>query len=42
MRSNHAMIIDGIRMTQGERYRYRNRDAADMQGIAGGGDRGAS
>jgi glycine C-acetyltransferase len=29
---NHASIIDGIRLSKAQRYRYRNRDMADLQG----------
>jgi len=28
---NHASIIDGIRLCKAQRYRYRNRDMADLQ-----------
>jgi glycine C-acetyltransferase len=28
---NHASIIDGIRLSKAQRYRYRNRDMADLQ-----------
>jgi len=28
---NHASIIDGIRLSKAQRYRYRNRDTADLQ-----------
>jgi glycine C-acetyltransferase len=28
---NHASIIDGIRLSKARRYRYRNRDSADLQ-----------
>jgi glycine C-acetyltransferase len=28
---NHASIIDGIRLCKAQRYRYRNRDSADLQ-----------
>jgi glycine C-acetyltransferase len=28
---NHASIIDGIRLSKAQRYRYRNRDAAHLQ-----------
>jgi glycine C-acetyltransferase len=28
---NHASIIDGIRLSKAQRYRYRNRDAADLE-----------
>jgi len=28
---NHASIIDGIRLSKARRYRYRNRDMADLQ-----------
>ena len=29
---NHASIIDGIRLSKAQRYRYRNRDMADLEG----------
>ena len=28
---NHASIIDGIRLSKAQRYRYRNRDMADLE-----------
>jgi glycine C-acetyltransferase len=29
---NHASIIDGIRLSKAQRYRYRNRDMTDLEG----------
>jgi glycine C-acetyltransferase len=29
---NHASIIDGIRLSKAQRYRYKNRDMADLEG----------
>src|SRR5438046_10247123 len=28
---NHASIIDGIRLSKAQRFRYRNRDMADLE-----------
>jgi glycine C-acetyltransferase len=39
---NHASIIDGIRLSKAQRYRYRNRDMADLRAqLEGARDAGA-
>ncbi|MGN6606150.1 MAG: glycine C-acetyltransferase [Jatrophihabitans sp.] len=39
---NHASIIDGVRLCKAQRYRYRNRDLADLQAqLAAAADAGA-
>ena len=36
---NHASIIDGIRLSKARRFRYANRDMADLERAAQGGRR---
>src|SRR5580693_4308084 len=36
---NHASIIDGIRLCKAKRYRYRNCDAADLEGQLAGAEK---
>ncbi len=39
---NHASIIDGVRLSKAQRFRYANNDMADLEARAEGGRRTAA